>query len=195
MAFFSAKAIVAAVIGSGSVVGGGYGVVEWISQPSTAKNNSMTTALEERGNSATLEQPQQESRELGPAVSSESSLDRGNVSDQAEEEDEDFEEETDNKIPGVLSVVKGLGDAYELKVDFGQGPENDDSVLVSVPLKADRSVANRRVGLFNNDLWDVSDLSGFIGKLMEKDSELKKDFGSDSYDSLVTSVKDKNISS
>ncbi|AFO52011.1 hypothetical protein MHLP_02155 [Candidatus Mycoplasma haematolamae str. Purdue] len=208
------KIIVAAVVGSGSVLGGGYGIVEWVRYPSSSRDKFEARAVQEDSGSSssipeslgTSSQPQKRSEDH-PSVDSspKNSLEdeqlvsagavRSDNEDEASEEDED---EIDEEVSGFLAVVKGedgfADGGYKLVAYYdNQVPEG--TVIVSgIPFKAVKDKIGGKINSFNYELWDVDNLSGFLKAFDKKKSELGSVFDELAMFELEKQVKEKNTS-
>ncbi|AFO52012.1 hypothetical protein MHLP_02160 [Candidatus Mycoplasma haematolamae str. Purdue] len=208
----STKAIIAIVVGSGSVVGGIYGVVEYIGHLSNSHKQQINkTSAEPVGSAQTTSE---DSSTLNSASGSSSSADKASpegivsssdelstessplmqqetVSSVSPEEDElEDEEMADSKVAGTLAVVTGSMTSHELKVFFeGQRFEEESASILEVAFKSERDVATRCVNLFNVSLWDENSLSSFLATLKNKKGDLEKVFGSPVLEELVKKIK------
>ncbi|AFO52006.1 hypothetical protein MHLP_02130 [Candidatus Mycoplasma haematolamae str. Purdue] len=212
MTFLPAKTIAAFFVGSGSVAGSGYGIVEYVrylsrqAQSSTSKtvrdltiqdrssdskSHELLEGERQESSSESVKGPEKLDFQLQPSTLSGSGTHNVDSSDSLDEDDEDLPEEKDS---GQLFVVKGFLGTYELKGYFdGKRPEvGEEIVIEGVPFKGIKGVAKTRADTFNTEIWGKDDeLSNFLKALEEKKEELKKVFEGDALGQLIRGLQEK----
>ncbi|AFO52009.1 hypothetical protein MHLP_02145 [Candidatus Mycoplasma haematolamae str. Purdue] len=215
MSLLSTKAIVTAIVGSGSVVGSGYGVVHYVrhsgdTNTSVQASDSLDSQRSSVSVSSSTEQTStstQESEIASPIGSSENSssetensqLDGLHLEGSSAVSDDD-EEEEESKVSGNLALLKGPEDSvsrdFQLKEYFGSAPEvGDETVVLSgISFEADSEKVKRCLRSLNSDLWSIDDFSELLDKLAERKNKFREAFEESVYTELIKKIGEKKES-
>ncbi|AFO52015.1 hypothetical protein MHLP_02175 [Candidatus Mycoplasma haematolamae str. Purdue] len=193
MPFLPMKFTAMIVGGVGSVIGGGYGTIQYVygrtpdnplrrNEVKDSKMPSLISEADDQSNQFnTGRKIQLDSSETRSALVQQLS---SSLEDDQEDDEEAPEETVKSEIKGKLAVVKGEGDEvwrddYHLKVYFG---EEEAENAVSFSIKETKEEIEKFVYKFNEDIWFYSsDVQGFLEKLNEKKSSLEGFFSEGIY--------------
>ncbi|AFO52002.1 hypothetical protein MHLP_02110 [Candidatus Mycoplasma haematolamae str. Purdue] len=177
------------VIGSGSVLGGSFGVVELVKSSDDLSHSSVTQTL-----------PGLSDVSLGSVGDSTQALDvlpsSGGASSDSEFETDDDEEEEFEQISGFLALVRGdketVDNPLKLKTYYQEEGLGSESIISGVPFKTTNKQIDRKVESLNLEFWiDSEDLTAFLKELENRQGTFNKLFDSSTFEELVTQIKAK----
>ncbi|AFO52004.1 hypothetical protein MHLP_02120 [Candidatus Mycoplasma haematolamae str. Purdue] len=204
----STKIVVAAVCGSGTVVGGGYGVFQLASTKSpleasvNQKSQETTEAqvTEGRADQTISDSSSEVSRTGLTGQEDHSSIElRSDSSAQLDEtyEEEDEDDEQEQKESGMLFLVKGednsVNEGFQLEVYYdGESPSVEDVVVSGIAFQGVKQQVKKCVELVNTGilLWE-SKLPDYLDELKKNDTKLKSAFGDSVYETLISEIQKK----
>ncbi|AFO52014.1 hypothetical protein MHLP_02170 [Candidatus Mycoplasma haematolamae str. Purdue] len=206
MAFLTTKSIVALFVGSGSVVGGGFGVREIVRVNSRTTYQSLGKQSSESRSEADTDPSTTDSSEENdrsetlsddPLSFSASDFTSVDTEDSDLEEDEDdYEELNEQEVTGKLVLVKGedfsVNSGYSLKVYYTDDRSGlEGTSLYEIDIKGPKSKINSYISKFTRDAWMNSDeLDDFLKVVEGKQAEFHNIFKSNVCEQLLQKLRE-----
>ncbi|AFO51998.1 hypothetical protein MHLP_02090 [Candidatus Mycoplasma haematolamae str. Purdue] len=185
------KAIVPLVFGAGSVVGGGFRVVEMVKP---ANHETLEKVVKESSPSSSS--AESDSLNLQTEVLANADEVMTEAQDPSVKDSDDEEEEEDLEIlNGKLVLTKGnpeewFNEEYVLEVYFSEGQPSNLGVSVVDFSTSDREKVERYLRLFNTGVsFNSYTFEGFLEGLQEERTKFEKIFGAQTYLTLEGKVQ------